>query len=506
MTIGQIQVLLVEDDAIDQMAFRRLVTSEELPYDYTIAGSVGAALKILGSGQKFDIILLDYHLGDGYSLELFETIDFTETLVIFATGTGDENTAVQAMKAGAYDYLIKDPERNYLKVLPATIDNAIKRKEADEQVKMLYHAVMSSTDSIYITDMAGTITFVNSALCETYGYEAKDLLGRREHILIQQKQEIQKGYHKLTTVGEKNEIYHKRKDGREFPVSVSRSFVQDESGREKAVVVVAHDITERKNIEQELRALNASKDKFFSIVSHDLKSPFAPIVAFSEMLAKEIDTLSQRDIRYIAESISTSATKLAKLLDNLLQWSSIQTSRQKYQPVVIDLKQMITHNLELLRDVAAAKGIDLTFQIEEKCYVFADGNMINSVIQNLISNAIKFTDRGGQIRVMVGSAADGIELSVADTGVGMSPDEIEKLFRIDVHHSTPGTAQEKGTGLGLILCKEFIELNHGEIWVESELGCGSIFTFRLPPLETHEARPFQALELAEPHAVGEIVS
>jgi PAS domain S-box-containing protein len=506
MTTGQIRLLLVEDDTIDQMAFKRSVSSEKLPYDYTIAGSVREAAKILDSGQKFDVILLDYHLGDGTSLELFKTIDFLETPVIFATGTGDENSAVQAMKAGAFDYLIKDPERNYLKVLPATISNAIKRKEANEQIRMLYHAVMSSTDSIYITDMAGTITFVNRALCETYGYEASELLGRPEYLLIQTKRESRDTCHKLTKLGEENEIYHKRKDGHEFPVSVSRSLVEDDSGREKAVVIVAHDITERKKIEQELRELNASKDKFFSIISHDLKSPFAPIVAFSEMLATEIETLSQSDIRYIAESISSSATKLANLLDNLLQWSSIQSRRRKYQAVVIDLRQIITHNLELLIEVAAAKKIDLTFQIEENCFVFADGNMINSVIQNLISNAIKFTDRGGQIHVTVGHTDGEIEISVADTGVGMSPEDIQKLFRIDTHHSTPGTAQEKGTGLGLILCREFIELNGGEIWVQSELGCGSTFTFSLPRLATPEDESSWPLEVSEGQAFREILS
>jgi len=371
---------------------------------------------------------------------------------------------------------------------------------------MLYHAVMSSTDSIYITDMAGTINFVNTALCETYGYESSDLLGRPEYLLIQTKRESQESCHKLTEAGEENEIYHKRKDGHEFPVSVSRSVVKDDSGGEKNVVVVAHDITERKKIEQELRELNASKDKFFSIVSHDLKSPFAPIVAFSEMLATEIETLSQSDIRYIAESISSSATKLANLLDNLLQWSSIQSSSRKYQPVVIDLKQIITRNLELLIEVAAAKKIDLTFQIEETCFVFADRNMINSVIQNLISNAIKFTDRGGQIHMTVGHTAGGIEISVADTGVGMSPDDIQKLFRIDTHHSTPGTAQEKGTGLGLILCREFIELNGGEIWVESELGRGSTFKFSLPRLEMHKARPSAPLEVSEGQTFREILA
>ena len=237
--MGNIKILVIEDDKVDQMAFKRLVKDESLSYDYDIAGSVLEVKKILDS-ERFDIVITDYSVGDGTAFDIFDLIK--DTPIIIVTGSGNEEIAVKAMKRGAHDYLIKDPERNYLKVLPITVEGAIKRRESEKQFRMLSHAIMNINDSVYITDMDDRIIFVNKAFCKTYGYEEEGILGRNSHVLGE--------------VGLKDEFYHKRKDGSEFPISLSRSVIKDENGNEVAVVGVARDITERKRVEEALQQAN----------------------------------------------------------------------------------------------------------------------------------------------------------------------------------------------------------------------------------------------------------
>lgn len=251
-----IKVLLVEDDKVDQMAFKRFVGGETLSYDYSIAGSVSEAKKILAS-REFDVIIVDYRLGDGTALDIFDLI--TDPPIIVTTASGDEEIAVKAMKAGAYDYLIKDVEHNYLKFLPITVENAIKHKKAEKRNRMLSHAIMSINDSVHITDMDEKIIFVNKAFCETYGYREEEIIGKHSNILWKE-ESAYKGVKNIlfrnSEVGSKGEFYHKQKDGSEFPVSLSRSIIKGEKGNGVAIVGVARDITERKRLEGELRCLS----------------------------------------------------------------------------------------------------------------------------------------------------------------------------------------------------------------------------------------------------------
>jgi len=480
MTQALKRILLVEDDEIDQLAFKRLIKSQNLPYDYTIATSVAETRQILTNGQPFDVIILDYHLGDGTAFDLLETLTTINTPLIFATGTGDEEIAVKALKSGAYDYLIKDPHRNYLKVLDATIENALRRQQTDQQLRMLSMAVMSTTDSVFITDMSGQIIFVNKAFNQTYGYTADEIIGRSPDILYTQRAGIDHTSQDLLIPMEASEFYHKRKDGAQFPVSVSCSIVKDEHGQGTAIVAVARDISESKRVEQELRDLNASKDKFFSIISHDLRSPFTHILGYSEVLSDEVDSLEVEQIKSFAKIIYRATKQLSNLLENLLHWSGVQTGRLERNPQQLDLAKIVTHNITLLQGNATHKNIQLSDNIPDAIAIYADKNTTNSVMQNLISNAIKFTPSGGKVTVTATPQKKHVEIAVSDTGVGMSQQAISKLFRIDTHHSTLGTDEEKGSGLGLILCKEFVEQNNGKIWVESEPGQGTTFRFTLP--------------------------
>ncbi len=230
----------------------------------------------------------------------------------------------------------------------------------------------------------------------------------------------------------------------------------------------------------ELEELNATKDKFFSILAHDLRSPLGTIISFFEFLNSQIDDLNKHEIVDLVKSIHHSTDRLLKLLDNLLQWSRIQTGHLICQPELFDVKESVDTSIELLEMNSQKKDINLYSEIKESLYVYADINMITTIIRNLISNSIKFSHSGDSVWVSAVHANNAVELSVHDTGIGIAKKSIERLFRLDVKHSTTGTHDEKGTGLGLNLCKEFIELNEGKIDVESEPGKGTIVRITLP--------------------------
>jgi PAS domain S-box-containing protein len=250
-----IRVLIVEDDKVDQIAYERFIRENNLPYDYTIAGSVAEGKQML-EDQKFDIVVTDYFLGDGTAFDIFD--DASDIPIILATGGGDEEIAVKAMKTGAYDYFIKDSERHYLKILPVTIENAIKQKKAEEQFRVLSHAIMSINDSVYITDMDDKIKFVNDSFCRTYGYEEKEILGKSSKELWKNESSDKMT---PTTLPEPNcktwheECIHKRKDGSEFPVSLSRSVIKDEKQNAVSMVGIVRDISQRKRAEEEREKL-----------------------------------------------------------------------------------------------------------------------------------------------------------------------------------------------------------------------------------------------------------
>jgi len=235
-----------------------------------------------------------------------------------------------------------------------------------------------------------------------------------------------------------------------------------------------------KKIAEELEQLNATKDKFFSIIAHDLRNPFITILGFSDLLLSDYSELNDEEVKFYLEEMKKSAEVSHNLLQNLLQWSRSQTGRIEFHPAKTPLENLVKVNLELLEATASRKGISIIYEIQSNINVFADEDMLNTVIRNLITNAIKFTNANGKITISAIEQGDFAEISVSDNGVGMESKVLDNLFRLDESHSTIGTNSEAGTGLGLILCKEFIEKNGGKIWVESEVGKGSKFKFTLP--------------------------
>jgi signal transduction histidine kinase len=231
---------------------------------------------------------------------------------------------------------------------------------------------------------------------------------------------------------------------------------------------------------QELKELNITKDKFFSIIGHDLGNQFHNIVGFSELLISDFKKLDDNKIEYYLTYIYNSSRHAHELLENLLTWARIQTKSIDYHPEVFNLNAKIVDSIDFLYGANIEKNIKIEVFAKKEIEIYADINMFTTVFRNLLANAIKFTHENGNISIYIKKKKNFCEITVQDSGVGISEENIQKIFRIDSNHSTLGTNGEKGTGLGLILCKEFIEKHNGKIWIESVVGKGSKFMFTLP--------------------------
>ncbi|MBI9041442.1 PAS domain-containing sensor histidine kinase [Lutibacter sp.] len=252
-------------------------------------------------------------------------------------------------------------------------------------------------------------------------------------------------------------------------------------------LVIFDDITDHKKTEIAitksescLKELNATKDKFFSIIAHDLRSPFSGILGLSELLK---DKLRENDIsksEKYATLINSSAKSTLILLDNLLNWARTQTKQINFTPEKIVLSSAIQKVIETSKSSAILKNISLNYTPSDEIEVFADVHMLTIILQNLISNAIKFTKIGGQIIIKEKLVQNEVKITISDNGIGMKKKQLKKLFRLTKSNTTLGTENEKGSGLGLVLCKEFVEKNDGIIWAKSSIGKGSDFNFTLP--------------------------
>ncbi len=244
---------------------------------------------------------------------------------------------------------------------------------------------------------------------------------------------------------------------------------------------------ERKILEEEkkdtllkLEELNQTKDNFFSIISHDLRSPFDSILGFTEILKNEFDELTPGEINLYLDSLHQSSRHIYSLLNNLLQYSRFQLGKSEFQPRTLNLKDIVNKNIKILSGIALKKEITISSSISEEINIFADDEMTNSIILNLLTNATKFTPRGGEVKIFANRNQDFVKVSIQDNGIGMEDITLKKLFRLDAKKSTPGTENETGTGLGLLIVKQFIEKHGGTISVISQAFKGSTFAFTLP--------------------------
>jgi len=230
----------------------------------------------------------------------------------------------------------------------------------------------------------------------------------------------------------------------------------------------------------ELDNLVRMKDKFISIIAHDLKNPLNVIMGFSDLLYQKYDSLSEEKKKNYIENLKKTADNTCNLLQNLLQWANAKSGNMDFKPQRVSLLTLVEENIRLMQEAAQQKDITLAFQCGKDIYIYADANMINTVIRNLLTNGIKFTSKGGEIRIICSRMDSIVQVIIKDNGIGMEEEKIRTLFTINKGRSIPGTAGESGSGLGLLICKEFIEKNEGTIEVVSKPGEGSTFIFSLP--------------------------
>lgn len=590
-----ISILLVEDNPGDLVLIRELLKSSGV--DFTLAQvATLRETRLLCTERDFDIILLDLGLPDSTGLETLKKIQIfnVKTPVVVMTGLDDENIALESLREGAQDYLVK------CKLTPDIILRGIKYGIERKKIQVLLNrnttrfSILSSTTTaineceetsdiykvtcrnIYkLLSKAGIIavelynpgkiissgieffepwyekikliTGINLSNVELNNEDEEEKLlamfrdGKFWRVTDEINDESTPGINKnnpdkssgtselfVYVVGFRrgNTIYggviilvsdiiveddmniietisnqlslalHRKTIEKDLISSESRyrklSKALERKVRERTrdleasnyhlnqQVVELH-LTEEalRKSETRLKELNATKDKFFNIIAHDLKNPFTCLLGTTDLLNHRIHQMDSGDIMELVRIISDSAKSGYAILQNLLDWSRSQTGLITYNPEMINLKRLIGENVSVLRESAATKEISISSRAKD-IQIIVDKNMINTVLRNLLSNAIKFTPKFGTIKVSAVMKSNEVVISVKDNGIGIPEENIKDLFRIDSKYTRPGTNQEHGTGLGLKLSKEFVELLGGTISVESTVNKGSEFVFSIP--------------------------
>ncbi|MCX6149556.1 MAG: PAS domain S-box protein [Ignavibacteriales bacterium] len=369
----------------------------------------------------------------------------------------------------------------------------------NEQFRLVWNG---SLDGMRIMDEKGKIVMVNEAFCNMIGLERQQLEGEHLSVLFH------KSINEISDPNEQNskmDVYKQRFydkkiepkferelhlwDDRKVWFEVTNAYMEIEGGK-NVLLSIFRDISVRKLSEliiqqqnNQLQELNASKDKFFSIIAHDLKSPFQGFLNLTKIMATESQDFTISEFAEFSQALNESAVNLYKLLENLLDWATIQQGKKPFNLQRLNLKTMVTQNISTNMDRAKQKGISIINQVEDSINVSADEQMINTVLRNLISNAVKFTRKDGTITVNAKPIENEmIEISVIDTGIGISDKDLKRLFKIGEQVSSKGTEGESSTGLGLLLSKEFVEKHNGNIWVDSKENVGSTFYFTLPKI------------------------
>ena len=360
-------------------------------------------------------------------------------------------------------------------------------KLSEEKFSKLFHLNPSACGLSDLENMK--YIEVNEAFNTLLGFDKNEVIGKTAlelRILTYETRntilEYQDSKGNVSNV--QSELRAKNGDIKNVLLSSENIYVQDKKYR----LTVVHDITEHrkselalKESEKQLLQVIADKDKFFSIIAHDLRTPFNVFLGFTQMMAEELPKLTLDQIQNIALKMRKSASNLYDLLENLLTWSQLQRGMTTFIPTTFLLLPKLSKSLSMVLESAGNKGINVSYHIADDLEIYSDENMFATIIRNLVSNAIKFTQKGGEIIVSAELNKDHlVEISVRDDGIGMNSTMVKNLFRLDINTNRKGTEKEPSTGLGLIICKEFIETHGGKLWVESEEGKGSSFFFTMP--------------------------
>lgn len=362
--------------------------------------------------------------------------------------------------------------------------------KSDKEIREdYYNSILNNIgDPVFVKDDQSRLVIVNDAFSTIFSLSRENIIGKtlaedvskeeQEIFLKIDKQVLEDGIENI------NEETLTIRGGKTRTISTRKTRFIDSEGK-KYLVGVIHDITERKKSEvslkeseQQLKELNTTKDKLFSIIAHDLRTPFTNIIGLTGLLIDNSIDFEESE-KYI-KILNSSAKNTLILLDNLLNWAKSQTGQLIFKPEKIIISNVIQEIIALNKLHADTKSISVSYTSSNDLEVFADVNMLRTVLRNLISNAIKFTNKGGHVIINNVLKDNHVEISISDNGIGMNEEKHKFLFEIISNTTTLGTANENGSGLGLVLCKEFVNKNGGTIWAESEEGKGSCFKFTLP--------------------------
>ncbi|MGB0431471.1 MAG: PAS domain-containing sensor histidine kinase, partial [Bacteroidia bacterium] len=348
-------------------------------------------------------------------------------------------------------------------------------------------------DPVFVKDFESKLIYVNGAFCEMFGLQANDVIGKTlaEHVPENERESFLAIDNHVIQTGEEN-INEETLTVKGLPkryISTRKSRFVDSNGN-KFLVGIIHDISRRVNDENELlkqknelAKLNSTKDKLFSIIAHDLRSPFSNIIGLTDFIKENLENLGHEELADLIEKVNTASGYSLTLLDNLLIWAKSQTGALNIENDKTNIISLLKSTINGVQLAANQKELKLELGINElpnNLNLVTDKNLLKTVIRNLLSNAIKFTPKGGTIKLHAYLKNNELNVSVIDTGVGMEPEKVKTIFNVAQVVSTRGTENEKGTGLGLQLCYEFIHKLKGKIWVQSELGKGSSFSVSLP--------------------------
>ena len=404
-----------------------------------------------------------------------------------------KNGKMKHVLLSAENIYIQDKKYRFTVVHDIT-ERKLAEKEVERQAGLINSLIDSVPDLIFFKDLEGVFLGCNPSFCEVVGLKKEEIFGKTDYDFVSKENADIFRAHDKNCMEAGHPLHFEEwityPDGLQLLVDTMKTPFRDADGSIIGMIGISRDITERKKSEEltklrneELLKFNAEKDKFFSLIAHDLRGPLGSFIGLTQYISEELSTLTPEQTLEIANSMNHSAVHLYRLLENLLEWAKIQLGRTPFTPRNIELQFVIDDCLASVVDSSRKKEIEILRDFPADFEVFADANVLQIIIRNLVSNAVKYTPKGGKIWITARKTSDSsTEISVRDSGIGMNREMIDLLFKLDSQINRRGTENEPTTGMGLFICKDFIEKHNGKICVQSIPDVGSTFTVILPEM------------------------